>query len=336
MSNYIDFTYDKASDPSEIIVWEQNYETREIEEKRYNIKDYLYFYVDALDDAKAEKDLTSQRGTKVQKIIADNYKALKSGEAAEYYHSINLNTYESDIEPIQKVMLDNYGQDNMKAPQWNLALYDIEVDVLTEESFMEMRETASRRINAVSVWYAKPNKFYEFALVPDLLQPEWDFDAEPEVRGNSTIIYFDNEPDLLDTFFEMNKYYETVALGAWNGDFFDTGYIFKRCRHIWNEKTAASKMGRFSKIRKNKIEMNGKDEILYRPIGLIWYDCLEAYKKNGPELESFALAAVAEEEGVNSKIDFGEGTEDADEVNNIQLRIKKLKMMLETGDYEEG
>jgi len=109
---------------------------------------------------------------------------------------------------------------------------------------------------------------------------------------------------MLDAFFEMNKFYETVALGAWNGDFFDTGYIFHRCKQIWNEKTAAAKMGRFSKVRKNKIQMGDKEEIMIRPIGLIWYDCLEAYKKNGPELESFALAAVAEEEGVASKLDF--------------------------------
>jgi len=304
MANYIDYTYDKNSTPSEIIVWEQNYDTGKIEEKRYDIKDYLYFYIDALDESKADKNFTSQRGTKVQKIFVDNYKDLKSGDAAKYYQELGINTYESDIEPIQKVMLDNYGQDNMKAPSWNLALYDIETDVLTEESFMEMRDKATRRINAVSVWYSRENKFYEFALVPEMLQPEWDWNAKPEKRGNTTIIYFDNEADLLDAFLSMNKKQETVALGAWNGDFFDTGYIFKRCKHLWGEKTAAEKMGRFPRVRKTKIEINGKEEILYRPIGMIWYDALEAYKKNGPELESFALAAVAEEEGVASKLEF--------------------------------
>ena len=304
MANYIDYEYlgTKAA-PTGIRVWEQNYETNKIEEVDYPLEDYLYFYIDAIDETKAESDLTSQRGTKVQKVVADDFKSLKDGSAAKYYQGMNLNTYESDIGPIQKCMLDNYGRDNQKAPVWNIGLYDIEVDVLTEESFMDMRDNTEREINAVSVWYSKPNKYYNFTVVPPMLRSVWNYEVVEE-RGNFTIIYFDNEADMLDAFFDMNKHYETMALGAWNGDFFDTGYIFNRCKKIWNEKTAAAKMGRFPKVRKNKIEMNGKEEILIRPIGLVWYDCLEAYKKNGPELESFALQAVAEEEGLGSKVDF--------------------------------
>lgn len=305
MANYIDYEYSGArkSDPEGIVVWEQDYESGKIEKKEYPLDDYLYFYIDAIDENKSEPDITSQRGTKVQKIQADSFKEFKSGDAGSYYRGMNLNTYESDIDPIQKCMLDNYGKDNQKAPTWNIALYDIETDILTEQSFMDMREGATREINAISVWYSKPNKFYNFSVVPPMLRDEWDFDAVEE-RGNFTMVYFDNEADMLDAFFDMNKHYETVALGAWNGDFFDTGYIFNRCKQLWNEKTAAAKMGRFHKVRKNKIEMNGKEEMLIRPIGMIWYDCLEAYKKNGPELESFALAAVAEEEGVDSKLTF--------------------------------
>ena len=58
MSNYIDFTYDKASDPSEIIVWEQNYETREIEEKRYGyfIEQVENILGDSIDNLIAEFD----------------------------------------------------------------------------------------------------------------------------------------------------------------------------------------------------------------------------------------------------------------------------------------
>lgn len=303
MGNYIDYEYDKKTDPKKIYVWEQNYETNKVEKVEYPVEDYFYFYIDAIDEDKAEKDLTSQRGTKVQRVEADGFKSLKSGEAAKYYRDMDLNTYESDIEPIQKCMLDNYGEDNQKAPTWNIALYDIEVDVITEESFMDMRENTDREINAVSVWYAKPNKFYNFTVVPPMLRSVWNYD-EVEERGNFTIIYFDNEEEMLDAFFEMNKHYETMALGAWNGDFFDTGYIFNRAKKIWNEKTAAMKMGRFEKVRKNKIMLGDKEEILIKPIGLIWYDCLEAYKKNGPELESFALQAVAEEELGSQKIDF--------------------------------
>lgn len=304
MGNYIDYEYlGKKAEPTGIRVWEQNYDTGKIEEKDYNLDDYLYFYVDAIDEKKAEKELTSQRGTKVQKVVAENFKAFKDGTSAKYFKSMGLNTYESDIDPISKCMLDNYGIDNQKAPNWNIALYDIETDVLMEQSFMDMREGADREINAISVWYAKPNKFYNFTVVPPTLRNVWNYD-EIEERGEFTIIYFDNEADMLDAFFDMNKHYEVIALGAWHGDFFDTGYIFNRCKKLWNEKTAARKMGRFDKIRKNKITIGDRDEVLIRPIGLIWYDCLEAYKKNGPELESFALQAVAEEEGLGSKVDF--------------------------------
>ena len=342
MANYIDYEYDKKSDPKKIFVWEQNYETNKVEKVEYNVEDYLYFYIDAVDESKAEKDLTSQRGTKIQKVKAEDFKSLKDGSAAKYYHGLGLNTYESDISPIQKCMLDNYGPDNQKTPTWNIALYDIEVDVLTEESFMDMREYADREINAISVWYSKPNKFYNFTVVPPLLRSVWNYD-EPEIRGNFTIVYFDNEADMLDAFFEMNKYYETIALGAWNGDFFDTGYIFKRAKKIWNEKTAALKMGRFPKVRKNKIMIGDKEEILIRPIGLIWYDCLEAYKKNGPELESFSLQAVAEEELGSKKVDFDGNFETLyhgtrkdrkrfEELTPIKQRKKLIKQSIELGE----
>ena len=305
MANYIDYTYiGKVSDPSGVMVWEQNYETGEIEEKVYNIKDYLYFYVDATNKDNTVEGMTSQRGTNVQLVKADDFKSLKAGVKAMELNALGLNTYESDIAPLQKVMLDNYGVDNMKAPKWNLALYDIETDVKTEDSFMKMRDEASSIINAISVWYAKPNKFFEFAVVPPILQDEWDFETIEE-RGNSEIRYYDNEKEMLIAFFEMNKKYETVALGAWNGDFFDTKYIYDRCIALWKKpKLVANMMGRFDTITKQKIQRGDKEEILIRPKGMIWYDCLEAYKKNGPELESFALEAVAEEELDQHKLSF--------------------------------
>lgn len=304
MANYIDYEYSGTKqDPTGIVVWEQNYETRKVEEKTYNLNDYLYFYVDYIDKKKIVPEVTSQRGTQVQKIEVDNYKSLKSGEAAKSYRDLKLNTYESDIEPIHKAMLDNYGIDHQKATQWNLALYDIETDVQTEDTFMEMRENANREINAISVWYAKPNKFYNFTVVPPMLRDEWDFD-NVEQRGNFEILYFDNEKDMLEAFFEVTKMYDTIALGAWNGDFFDTKYIFDRCKQIWNEKGAAQRMGRFHKVRKNKVMRGDKEELVVRPIGMIWYDCLEAFKWNGPELESFALNAVVEEVLGTSKVDF--------------------------------
>ena len=37
MANYFDFEYNKKSDPSHVIVWEQNYETGKVEEKKYNV-----------------------------------------------------------------------------------------------------------------------------------------------------------------------------------------------------------------------------------------------------------------------------------------------------------
>ncbi len=305
MANYIDYTYmGKVSDPTGVMVWEQNYDTGAIEEKVYNIKDYLYFYVDSPNDSETLEGMTSQRGTDIKQVREEDFKSYKAGDKAKDLNDLGFNTYESDIPPLQKVMLDHYGKDNMKAPKWNLALYDIETDVKTEDSFMKMRDEATSIINAISVWYAKPNKFFEFAVVPPILQDEWDYDTI-ETRGNSEIRYYDSEKEMLLAFFEMNMKYETVALGAWNGDFFDTKYIYDRCIAIWKKpKIVANLMGRFDSVTKQKIQRGDKEEILIRPKGLIWYDCLEAYKKNGPELESFALEAVAEEELDQHKLSF--------------------------------
>lgn len=345
MANYIDFEYtgSRKAEPTGIRVWEQNYETRKVEEVDYPISDYLYFYIDAIDMDKAETEFTSQRGTKVQRVEAEDYKNLRSGDAAKFYHGMGLNTYESDIEPIQKVMLDHYGKDNQKAADWNLALYDIETDVQTEDSFMDMRANAHREINAISVWYSKPNKFYNFTVVPPALRDEWDFE-NVEVRGNFEIVYFDNEAEMLETFFAVTKQYETIALGAWNGDFFDTKYIFDRCKMLWGEKGAAERMGRFNKVRKTKIMLGDKEEILVRPVGMIWYDCLEAYKKNGPELESFALNAVVEEELGTAKVEFDGNFEtlyhgsrkDRARFAELTPKVKRSKLMAKSKEIGES
>jgi len=326
MANYIDAEYDKKTDPTKIIVWEQDYDTGEIIEKEYPIKDYLYFYVDAVDETKAVPNLTSQRGTKVQKVKAKDFKSYSKRTEAIEVNEAGLNTYESDISPLDKALLDNYGKDNQKAPEWNLALYDIETDILTEQSFMEMRDSADREITAISVWYSSVNKFFELVLVPETLREFWDY--TPIQRGEFEVFYFDNEAELLETFFALNKETNTVALGAWNGDFFDTGYIFKRAKKHWGEKGAAIRMGRFPKVRKNKVTIGNNEENLIYPIGMIWYDALEAYKVNGPELESFALAVVAEHEGVPSKVDF-EGDFETLYHGSRELR-KKFKSLFKT------
>jgi DNA polymerase elongation subunit (family B) len=335
MSNFIDYEYDNAKKPTKIIVWEQDYKTNKIVTKKYPIKDYLYFYSDSINENEIIPDLISQRSTQIQKHYATNYEDYKKGETSQQVQSYGFNTYESDIEPKDKCILDNYGKDNQKTPKWNLALYDIETDILADQTFMDMRNNANREITAISVWYSLPNKFFQLTLVPPYLRDFWDYE-KVEKRGLFNIFYFDNEKKLLETFFELNKLYEVSAIGAWNADFFDTAYIYKRSLKYWGEEKTANLMGRFSRVRVSKMERGDDIEYVYHPIGMLWYDCLEAYKKNGPELDSFKLNDVAEYELKTHKVDFEGGNSNKSLIKKLQSEIEELKQKLKDGDYEEG
>jgi len=311
MANFFDYTYDDIKNPSKIIIWEQNYNTNQIETKYYDIDDYLYFYVES---NKTNSNILSQYNKPVKKVWASSYDSYKKGEDKAYYIEEGFRVFESDIEPSQKVIFDNYGKDNMKSPNWNFALFDIETDIKSDQTFEEMVKKSDAEINAISVWYSYSNKFYELVLVPPSLRNLYNYN-NIEKRDHCEIIYFNSEKKLLETFYTLNKENQTIAIGAWNGDYFDINYVYNRTVFNFGKKKTAELMGRFHRI--NKIKQD--DEILYNPIGFIWYDCLKAYKLFSSELESFKLSFVAETEGVPSKIEF-EGNFELLYHGNKQLR----------------
>ena len=301
MANYYDYTYDDDKNPKYVYVWEQDYETNKIVKKKYDVKKYLYFYVDSI-NGKGEENIISQLGTIVNKVRMNDYKRFVSRKDAIDFNDQGLFTYESDIAPIDKCIMDEYGDEIKKMPKWNIALYDIETDIRSEMTFEEMRQNADAEITAISVWFSNINESYCLTVVPPYLRDMWDKDEE--TRSGSKIIYFDNEKDLLDTFFYMIKKNNIMAVGAWNADFFDSAYIYNRTRRYYSEEETGKLMGRFKKIKKQKVERGDKEDTIIRPIGTIWFDYLEVYKKNGQEMESYALNFIVENELGLHKVDF--------------------------------
>jgi DNA polymerase elongation subunit (family B) len=134
--------------------------------------------------------------------------------------------------------MDEYGDEIKKMPKWNIALYDIETDIRSEMTFEEMRQNAIAEITAISIWFSNTDESYCLSVVPPYLRDFWDKDEEK--RSGFTIVYFDTEKDLLDYFYYLLDKNNTMAVGAWNADFFDSAYIYNRTKVYYSEEETST------------------------------------------------------------------------------------------------
>lgn len=306
MANFFDAVYDDPRDPKYIIVWEQDYETHKIRKLKYPIEDYLYFYSETTED---QSEMLSMTGKHVKKINLSNYRIFKDKETYEELKRSGFDVFETDIEPLQKCLWDNYGTENKKQPKWNICLYDIETDYSPEYGFADPHE-AKYETTAITAWFKNADKMFTLSVVPPRIRNIWDKYDSPEIINGSLTYYFESEKEMYEHFFELLTEYETVACGAWNGDGYDLPYIYNRVVKLFGKDAVGDLMGDFPKVNNVKTNRGDTKVVIHRPIGRIWFDSMEVYKKQAGEKVSYALNAIAEEELDAGKLEFEGSFED--------------------------
>jgi hypothetical protein len=109
--NYIDAHYDKSS--NKVIIWTRGGEKNE--RKKITIPAPHYFYVEDVDG-----EFTSMYGKPLKKL------EFRTGWEMHEEGKQFRQKYESDIQPHEKALMNNYY--GVQAPTLNTALLDIEVD----------------------------------------------------------------------------------------------------------------------------------------------------------------------------------------------------------------
>ena len=136
-----------------------------------------------------------------------------------------------------------------------------------------------------------------------------------------------NEAALLDSFLEVwnGSLYSPDVVTGWNIEFFDIPYLVNRIRKILGE-GHAERLSPWKLLREYKVELRGKVNVAYTPVGVAVLDYMHLYKKfTYTEQESYRLDYIAQVELGEGKVDYrDEGYENLDD-----LRFRNFQRYIE-------
>lgn len=249
------------------------------------------------------------------KVITKNLKSF----AYKYYQFYNLELEANEYGFIQHML--TY-KDNPRPKVLNKTYYDIETYVNEAGDFTDP-EKVEEAINAIAVYNNFSNTAYVIAFVTDcdITDPVVISDGvhkmfNEKVAENEAynipdikieVIITANEKELLQTFFEIIRNENTLALVGFNSSIFDDPYIFNRTSKLFGEhamKEMASEFGIVDKFGNSSFEL--PDYILvdllklYKPVGV-------GGGGLGKSLPDFKLNTVAKKELKITKLDLESG-----------------------------
>jgi len=253
---------------------------------------YIFYYPDQRGKYK------SIYGENLSKVQCKDFKEFAKEQRIHSGHKL----YESDINPIFRVLEENYlGQDS---PNLNVAFFDIEVDFDPERGYASP-EDAFMPITAISVYLQWMETMVTLAIPPKTMTME---QAKEAVKEFSNTILYENEGEMLDEF--LNLIQDADVISGWNSEGFDVPYTVNRVTKVLS-KEDTRRFCLWDKFpKKREYEKYGKDAVTYDFHGRVHLDSLELYRKyTYEERHTYRLDAIGEMEIGESKTVY-EGTLD--------------------------
>ena len=286
--SYVDAFYDRENDIINVV---------ERDEKgQRHFKEYPARHIFYYQDPKGK--FQSIKGEPLTRVTCKNVKELRKELAI---HS-NKRLYESDINPIFRILEDHYL--NIDAPKLNVAFFDIEVDFDPERGYASP-EDAFMPITAIAVHLQWLDTLVCLAIPPKTLSME---EAKKQVEEFPNTMLFDNEADMLDTFLDLIQ--DADVLSGWNSEGFDIPYTVNRVTKVLSKEDTRRFCLWNQFPKKREYEKFGKSAVTYDLVGRVHLDSLELYRKyTYEERHSYRLDAIGEME-VGERKTVYEGTLD--------------------------
>jgi DNA polymerase elongation subunit (family B) len=253
---------------------------------------YMFYYPDQ------RGKHTSIYGEQLTKVVCKNWKDFIKEQKIHSSHKL----YESDINPVFRVLEENYlGKD---APKLNVAFWDIEVDFDPERGYASP-EDAFMPITAIAVHLQWLDTLVCLAVPPKTLTME---QAQEQIKDIPNTILFESEHEMLDTF--LNLIQDADILSGWNSEGFDMPYTVNRIIKVLS-KEDTRRLCLFDQFpKKREYEKYGKAAVTYDLVGRVHLDSLELYRKyTYEERHTYRLDAIGEMEVGETKTVY-EGTLD--------------------------
>ena len=249
-------------------------------------KKLIFYY----DDPKGKH--ISIFGTKVTQFKTTSQKAFQ-----KELKLCGKRTYESSINPIFRCLSENY--QGLPAPQLNVALFDIEVDMDPQRGYASPNDPFAA-VTAISVALAWENRVITLALAPKTYKDE-SGKVVPLTKELAKAIcdsfpntyLCDSEEQLLEAFLEIIE--DADVISGWNSTGFDIPYLVNRIE-LKLSKDHTRKMCLWNLTPRKRVYTKfGKEHFTYDLMGRIHMDYLDLYMKHSPQqLHSYRLDFVAQ------------------------------------------
>ena len=249
-------------------------------------------------------------GESLGKVTTKSFKEFSKEQKIHSNHTL----YESDINPVFRVLEENYL--GKEAPKLHVAFFDIEVDFDPERGYASP-EDAFMPITAIAVHLQWMDTLVCLAIPPKTLTKE---QAEDMVKEFPNTILFDTEAEMLDTFLTLIE--DADVLTGWNSEGYDIPYTVNRVTKVLSKEDTKRFCLWDQYPKKREYEKYGKMSLTYDLVGRVHLDSLEVYRKyKYEEQHSYRLDVIGELEVGESKTQY-EGTLD-------QLYNKDFKKFIE-------
>jgi DNA polymerase elongation subunit (family B) len=175
-----------------------------------------------------------------------------------------------------------------------VSVVTIDIEVAADDGFPNI-QTAEKEVTAITL--RKNNQSVVFGC-----------GKFKNTSENITYIKCKTEYDLLAKFLTVwkSKQFAPDVITGWNIEFFDIPYMVNRITKLLGKKEA-EKLSPWGILEERMIEVNGKENQVFIPVGIAVLDYLQLYRKFKFETqESYRLDYIASAELGERKLDYSE------------------------------
>lgn len=259
------------------------------EDYKVEFKTTKAFQPELLVEANHETEYKSLLDNKtLHKIVFDNVKDFK--DYKQNHKNIGNDTLYGDIGPEYQYIRANYkNQKKFKSRFWYL---DIET-AIPDDGFPNPEFTPVP-ITLIQIAESDSNTKYILGWMKV-------FAEKPDVR----YFYYDNEVEMLQGFIQFQHLKTPAITVAWNGDGFDFPYLVNRIEKVGLN---PNNLSPFGVLEEFKSVVFGKEMKIRKPVGYVWLDYIECFKKSDPSgKESWSLEFMSKYvlgKDIGGKIDY--------------------------------
>jgi DNA polymerase elongation subunit (family B) len=190
--------------------------------------------------------------------------------------------------------INDYFPKTIEYDESKISVVNMDIEVAADDGFPDIQK-ADKEVTAICL--SKNNNFYVFGCK--------DYNV---TDSRVTYVKCLNERDLLRKFLmAWNAPFLTPdVLTGWNVEFFDVPYLVNRITKVLSAEEART-LSPWRLLDQKKIEILGKENETFVPVGITVLDYLQLYKKfSYTSQESYKLDHIAEYELGEKKLDYSE------------------------------